>query len=144
MLIGLWGMCAKYQFLLRELGSPNLFNSFRFTDKAVQTHTLLGSGVPRWPFHYFFERNGYPMGNWMDGKSLWSSSCLEMVGRLVSGSPPSVSVLKKKGFSEPRGCVSKWTGRKQSHVSFIFCCVPFATFPYVKMYCNQRIAPPEC
>lgn len=43
MLIGLWGMCAKYQFVLCESGSPNLFNSFRFTDKAVQTHTLLVS-----------------------------------------------------------------------------------------------------
>lgn len=109
------GMCPK--FALCEWGSTKLFNSFRFTDKAVQTGTLLRSGVPRWPFHYFFERNGYLMGNWMDGKCLWSSLCGVFlpgnVVRLVSGSPIlfqgwDKQFWRKKVFG-PRGRGSKWT-----------------------------------
>ena len=97
---------------LRDSGSPKFFNSFRFTNKAVQTCTLVRSGVPRWPFHYFFERNGYLMGNWMDGKRLWSNFCRVFLpgnrGETCFGITCPISVLKPSSF-EPRGRVSKWS-----------------------------------
>lgn len=141
-------MCAKYQFVLCELGSPKFFNSFRFTDKAVQTNPhFVGLRCSTLALSLFLREKWLSDGK-LDG---WKASleqflecvfsCVEMVGRLVSGSPLLFQCWKRKVFLSQEGVSKKKTAnypcqrfdfsRKQSHVSFIFCCVPFATFPYI-------------
>ena len=124
------------------LGYPQIIH---FNRVFPYKPSILGSGVPRWPFHYFFERNGYPMGNWMDGKRLWSSFWWKFLAwkwwwdlfrdHLFCFSVEKEHFLSQEGVSKKKTanypCQRFDFSRKQSHVSFILCCVRFAPFPYI-------------